>query len=191
MNTDLVTKIEALLPQTQCTKCGFNGCAPYAEAIATDQADINRCSPGGKATTLALARLLNKPSLPLAADVIPTLSEQVAVINEEHCIGCTLCLKACPVDAIIGAGKLMHTVLTQWCTGCDLCIARCPVDCISMQDKPPHIAVPSPQENQHRYHLQQQRLATKSTALPTIKVNDIQATIKAALERAKRKTDFN
>ncbi|MFI4955491.1 MAG: RnfABCDGE type electron transport complex subunit B [Gammaproteobacteria bacterium] len=187
MNTSLTQKIEALLPQTQCTKCGFNGCLPYAEAIASQQTDINRCSPGGSITIQALADLLSKDPIPLAADVVPTLSEQIAVIKEEHCIGCTLCLKVCPVDAIIGAGKLMHTVLAEWCTGCELCIARCPVDCISMIDKPSDIAAPSAAENKQRYQFHQQRFSPKNQTLPTIMVEDKQSMINAALARAKTK----
>jgi electron transport complex protein RnfB len=124
-------QINSLLPQTQCTKCGFNGCKPYAEAIANHEAQINRCSPGGEETIQALATLLHQDPLPIAIDVLPTMPSSQAVIDEERCIGCALCLKACPVDAIIGARKLMHTVITDWCTGCELCIAPCPVDCIS------------------------------------------------------------
>lgn len=187
MNTSLTEKIEALLPQTQCTKCGFNGCLPYAEAVAAQQADINRCSPGGSQTIHALANLLQKDPLPLATDVVPTLTEQVAVIKEENCIGCTLCIQACPVDAIIGAGKLMHTVLTAWCTGCELCIARCPVDCIVMQDKPDNIAAPSAKDNKQRYQFHQQRLAPQNPDPPNVTLQNKQELIKAALARAKIK----
>lgn len=128
----LSDRIDALLPQTQCTKCGYDGCRPYADAIAGGEATINRCPPGGEDGVAALAALLQ--TAPLALDTTrgqpgPLM---VAVIDEAHCIGCTLCIAACPVDAIVGANKRMHTVLGQQCTGCDLCVAPCPVDCIAM-----------------------------------------------------------
>jgi len=128
----LVDRIDALLPQTQCTKCGYDGCRPYAQALARDTALINRCPPGGAAGVQALAALLDKPVLPLDPDCGAPAPLTVARIDEAHCIGCMLCIKACPVDAIVGANKLMHTVLNDWCTGCDLCVAPCPVDCIAM-----------------------------------------------------------
>ncbi|SHI28464.1 electron transport complex subunit RsxB [Pollutimonas bauzanensis] len=128
----LIDRIDAVLPQTQCTKCGYDGCRPYAQAIASDHEAINRCPPGGQAGVKALAALLQTAELPLDPDCGEHLPRMVAVIDEPHCIGCTLCIQACPVDAIIGANKLMHTVLADQCTGCDLCVAPCPVDCISM-----------------------------------------------------------
>ncbi|MCF8172535.1 MAG: electron transport complex subunit RsxB [Candidatus Methylopumilus sp.] len=128
----LAQRINALLPQTQCTKCGYQGCAPYAEAIASEGAAINRCPPGGGDGIAALAQLLKQPLVELDASCGSHQPLQVAVIDEQFCIGCTLCIQACPVDAIIGASKLMHTVLPAQCTGCDLCVAPCPVDCISM-----------------------------------------------------------
>ena len=130
----LVECIDRILPQTQCTKCGYDGCLPYAHAIAQGAAPINRCPPGGQAGIQQLARLLNVPEIPLDTSRGQTLPLQVAVIDEAHCIGCTLCIQACPVDAIVGANKLMHTVVPDLCTGCDLCVAPCPVDCISMHD---------------------------------------------------------
>lgn len=130
----LVNRIDAILPQTQCTKCGYDGCRPYAEAIASGMASINRCPPGGQAGIAQLARLLAADPLPLDTRRGHSGPLQVAVIDEEHCIGCTLCIQACPVDAIVGANKLMHTVLPDLCTGCDLCVAPCPVDCIVLQD---------------------------------------------------------
>lgn len=130
--TSLVERIDALLPQTQCTKCGYDGCLPYAQAIADGTAPINRCPPGGDDGIAALATLLDTPPMPLDLSRGEPGPLLVARINETHCIGCTLCIKACPVDAIVGANKRMHTVLTDWCTGCDLCIPPCPVDCIEM-----------------------------------------------------------
>lgn len=128
----LIDRIDAALPQTQCTKCGYDGCRPYARAIALDNAAINRCPPGGQQGIHTLAMLLQRPELPLDSSCGEHRPLQVAVIDEAHCIGCTLCIQACPVDAIVGANKLMHTVLADDCTGCDLCVAPCPVDCISM-----------------------------------------------------------
>lgn len=133
MNT-LTDSIDRILPQTQCTKCGYDGCLPYAQAIAAGTAAINQCPPGGQSGIQQLAALLNIPEIPLDTTRGTTLPLQVAVIDEPHCIGCTLCIQACPVDAIVGANKLMHTVIPELCTGCDLCVAPCPVDCISMQD---------------------------------------------------------
>lgn len=123
--------IEALLPQTQCGQCGYAGCRPYAEAIAAGEA-INRCPPGGERTVAALADLLHTPALPLDVDTPPP-PRAVAFIREAECIGCTKCIQACPVDAIVGAAKLMHTVIAAECTGCDLCVEPCPVDCIDMR----------------------------------------------------------
>ncbi|GAB1578150.1 electron transport complex subunit RsxB [Bordetella petrii] len=128
----LADRIDALLPQTQCTKCGYDGCRPYAQAIADGAAPINRCPPGGEAGIAALAELLDTAALPLDLSRGTPGPLTVARIDETHCIGCTLCIRACPVDAIVGANKRMHTVLADWCTGCDLCVAPCPVDCIAM-----------------------------------------------------------
>lgn len=128
----LAGRIDALLPQTQCTQCGYTGCRPYAEAIAQGDADINQCPPGGDASIRALAALLGREYKPLNPENGTERPRRVAVIDEARCIGCTLCIKACPVDAIVGAAKLMHTVVTELCTGCDLCIPPCPVDCIAM-----------------------------------------------------------
>lgn len=128
----LADRIDALLPQTQCTKCGYDGCRPYAQAIADGEAQINRCPPGAQAGIHALAGLLQREPMPLDESRGQPGPLTVAVIDEAHCIGCTLCIKACPVDAIVGSNKRMHTVLEAQCTGCDLCIAPCPVDCIAM-----------------------------------------------------------
>jgi electron transport complex protein RnfB len=128
----LAERIDALLPQTQCTKCGYPACRPYAEAIAKGEADINQCPPGGDAGIRGLAALLGRKHRPLNPLNGIEQPRRVALIDEARCIGCTLCIKACPVDAIVGAQKLMHTVVTELCSGCDLCIAPCPVDCIAM-----------------------------------------------------------
>jgi electron transport complex protein RnfB len=128
----LVDKIDALLPQTQCGQCGFPGCRPYATAIANGEADINQCPPGGEVTILALADLLDRDPKPLNPENGEIKPKMLAVIDEQRCIGCTLCIQACPVDAIVGAAKQMHTVIAAECTGCDLCRPPCPVDCIDM-----------------------------------------------------------
>jgi electron transport complex protein RnfB len=131
----LIQRIDALLPQTQCGKCGHPGCKPYAEGLAEGEA-INKCPPGGDETIAALAELLKVPVLEL--DISRgSAPPQVAYIREAECIGCTKCIQACPIDAIVGAAKLMHTVLIDECTGCDLCVAPCPVDCIEMHPLPP------------------------------------------------------
>ena len=128
----LADRIEDLLPQTQCTKCAFAGCRPYAEAIAAGQANYNQCPPGGAEGVARLAHLLGKPVIPLNPVNGVERQRPVALIDESLCIGCTLCIQACPVDAIVGAAKQMHTILPELCTGCDLCVAPCPVDCIAM-----------------------------------------------------------
>jgi electron transport complex protein RnfB len=133
--TDRVTladRIEDLLPQTQCTKCGYAGCRPYAEAVARGEACYNQCPPGGAQGVARLAALLGKPVIPLNPVNGEERPRPLAVIDESVCIGCTLCMQACPVDAIVGAPKLMHTVVAELCTGCDLCVPPCPVDCIEM-----------------------------------------------------------
>ena len=127
----LADRINDLLPQTQCTKCGHDGCRPYAEAIAAG-APINQCPPGGVAGIERLARVTGRPVVPLNPTHGSEQPLQVAVIDEALCIGCKLCIQACPVDAIVGAVRLMHTVIPQWCNGCDLCVAPCPMDCIEM-----------------------------------------------------------
>jgi electron transport complex protein RnfB len=137
----LADQIEDLLPQTQCTKCGYPACRPYAEAIASGAADINQCPPGGIEGVARLSRLTGHPVIPINPAHGVERPRPVAFIDEALCIGCTLCIQACPVDAILGAAKQMHTILPTLCTGCDLCVAPCPVDCIVMiprTDDPAH-----------------------------------------------------
>jgi electron transport complex protein RnfB len=135
----LVEKIDAVLPQTQCGQCGYPGCKPYAEAIAKGEADINLCPPGGEEGIHKLAELLGVEFKPFGEGKGPR-ARAVAFIDENTCIGCTLCLQACPVDAIAGAAKQMHTIIAAECTGCELCVEPCPVDCISMQPIPEDIS---------------------------------------------------
>ncbi len=137
----LVDQIDKILPQTQCGQCNYPGCRPYAEAIAGGDADINQCPPGGEDGVIKLAELLGREPKPLNPDngvakPLPT----VAFIREDECIGCTLCIQACPVDAILGARQQMHTVIADECTGCDLCVDPCPVDCIDMIERPTTLA---------------------------------------------------
>ncbi len=132
-STALAERIDALLPQTQCTRCGFPACRPYADAIAAGEADINRCPPGGEAVLAALSDLLDRPAPELDSTRGMPGPLLVARIDEGACIGCTLCIRACPVDAIIGARKRLHGILPSLCSGCELCIPPCPVDCITME----------------------------------------------------------
>ena len=130
--TTLAEQIDTLLPQTQCGQCGYSGCKPYAQAIANGIADIDQCPPGGDVGIAELAELLGVPVKPLNTAFGIHKPTQMAFINEAECIGCVKCIAACPVDAIIGAAKFMHTVIVAECTGCELCVAPCPVDCIDM-----------------------------------------------------------
>ena len=129
----LAERIDALLPQTQCRRCGYLGCRPYANAVALGDAPIDRCPPGGRRTVAALARLLKRPVPDLDATFDAPEPRASARVDQTKCIGCTLCVAACPVDAIVGAAKLMHTVLVARCTGCALCLPPCPVDCIALE----------------------------------------------------------
>lgn len=132
----LVEQIDAILPQTQCGQCGYPGCKPYATAIAQEGEKLNKCPPGGEVVIARLSELLGVEAEPLDAEHGAEKQRQIAYIREDECIGCTKCIQACPVDAILGAAQLMHTVIAEECTGCDLCVEPCPVDCIDMIDAP-------------------------------------------------------
>jgi Na+-translocating ferredoxin:NAD+ oxidoreductase subunit B len=160
-------EIDALLPQTQCTRCGYGGCRPYAEALAAGAAALNQCPPGGAATIAALAALLQRPALPLNPLNGREGPALVAQIDELACIGCAKCLPPCPVDAIVGAQRQMHTVLLEECTGCELCLAPCPVDCIVMVPRASLAAAPAPPEpadNRERYAAHRARAAAQAGA---------------------------
>jgi electron transport complex protein RnfB len=158
--------IDRLLPQTQCTRCGFTGCLPYAEAIARGEAGINQCPPGGTETIVALAQLLGRAPIPLGREYGPEAAPTVAFIDEERCIGCTKCLPPCPVDAIAGAPRRMHTVIAELCTGCELCIAPCPVDCIVMlpllNSANRMLALPRADESRDRFHAHTVRIVRRA-----------------------------
>lgn len=157
--------IDALLPQTQCTRCGYPGCSPYAQAIARGEAEINQCPPGGEATIALLAWALGRAALPLNPSNGVEGPALVAQIDEARCIGCIKCLSPCPVDAIVGARQLTHTVVAGLCTGCELCIAPCPVDCIVMLPRSalrhPSTA-PDPSHNRERFAAHTNRLARRA-----------------------------
>lgn len=190
MDTDsLAERINALLPQTQCTKCGYEGCRPYAEALAQGHADINRCPPGGQEGVIKLAHLLDRQPKPIDRACGEPGPLRVAVIDEQHCIGCTLCIQACPVDAIVGANKRMHTVLTDWCTGCDLCLPPCPVDCIEMREIGDQAQWTTTHTTQarERYEARQRRLAAPppEPLAPVASQAQKQSAVAAALARAR------
>jgi electron transport complex protein RnfB len=158
--------IDRLLPQTQCTRCGYQGCRPYAEAIAHGEADINQCPPGGTETIVALATLMGRAPAPLNHDNGIEAAPTVAFIDEERCIGCTKCLPPCPVDAIVGAPRRMHTVVAQLCTGCELCVAPCPVDCIVMlpilESSARGLALPAAHDSRAHLEAHNARLARRA-----------------------------
>jgi Na+-translocating ferredoxin:NAD+ oxidoreductase subunit B len=151
--------IDALLPQTQCTQCGYQGCLPYASAIADGTAPINRCPPGGDAGIAKLAALLDQPVIALDVSCGAHMPHRVAVIDEAACIGCAKCLKPCPTDAIIGANKFMHTVMPALCTACELCIPACPVDCISMIEDSNYPSMMDANDARGRFDFHNRRLA--------------------------------
>ena len=184
--SELADRIDALLPQTQCRRCGYAGCRPYAEAIAAGDADINRCPPGGSATLDALAGLLGRAAPPLDTSRGMPGPLRVARIDEDACIGCTLCIAACPVDAIIGAQKRMHAMLTSLCSGCELCVAPCPVDCIEMIPAGRDWTAADATAARERFERRRERLATASIgARRDAEVRKRKAAIADAFERAR------
>jgi Na+-translocating ferredoxin:NAD+ oxidoreductase subunit B len=185
-NAALVDRIDALLPQTQCRRCGENGCRPYAEAVADGRAPIDRCPPGGTSTVAALAELLNVPVLPLDASRGTTRPFALAFIDEAACIGCTLCIQACPTDAIVGAAGQMHTILAGRCTGCELCLPPCPVDCIAMRAAGRDWTVADADLARDRYHARRERLARGTLSNAAARARDERkAAVAAALARAR------
>lgn len=186
----LVERLDAALPQTQCTRCGYADCRAYAEALAVNAADINQCPPGGQAGVARLAAILGVAEKPLNPEFgVEIEVELVARIIESECIGCAKCILACPVDAIAGAPKLMHTIITAECTGCELCIPPCPVDCIEMIPAP---ARPIPYayagRSRSRYQAHQRRLArweAEATEQRKTRKRPDQDPLAAALARAK------
>lgn len=194
----IVEAIDALLPQTQCGLCSYGACSPYAKAIAEHGEKINRCPPGGVKTLRALGALLKQDITPYLADMQTTEKPpQTAYIRADECIGCTKCIQACPVDAIIGSAKQLHTILTSECTGCGLCVAPCPVDCIDIQT----LTQPSyePERARSRYAARIQRLADEKHKKEIKQKNNLQtqelankkAYIAAALARAQAKRQNN
>ena len=189
----LAQRIDAALPQTQCTRCGHPDCAAYARAIASGQAQINQCPPGGSQGIARLAAITGRPELPLNPANGQEAPRAAAVIDEDWCIGCTQCLSACPTDAIVGLNKRMHTVITAHCTGCELCLSACPVDCIHMENASGQAtgwAAWSPPQAEHaraRYQERQARLqrqALQAEAAPQ-PLAEADAIITAALSRAR------
>jgi electron transport complex protein RnfB len=159
----LADRIDALLPQTQCEQCGYHGCRPYAEAIVNGEADINQCPPGGSAGIAKLAALLGRAAIPLNPENGVEKPRTLARIIEADCIGCTKCIQVCPVDAIVGANKLMHTVIADDCTGCERCVPACPVDCIVLEPMPAAQADDPAYADAARTHFERReaRLATQ------------------------------
>lgn len=187
----LIESINKLLPQTQCQRCGYKACLPYAQAIALENEAINRCPPGGRGGIEKLAQLTGRPSLALDESCGTEGPLQLAVIDAQRCIGCALCLEACPVDAITGAFKFMHAVIEDDCTGCELCLPSCPVDCIQMvspESQLPWTDIKAAQARGH-FERREQRLQQASQR-PGLKLRqqppvDKESLLKAALARAK------
>jgi electron transport complex protein RnfB len=193
---DIADRIDALLPQTQCRRCGYDGCRPYAEAVARGVADINRCPPGGETTLAALARLLAREAPPLDTSRGLPGPLRIARIDEAACIGCTLCIAACPVDAIVGAQKRMHGVLAALCSGCELCLPACPVDCIDMVPAGREWRASDAAAARARHDKRRKRLALRRASpmapadgveanADTAKARERRAAITAALVRAR------
>lgn len=184
MDQALADRIDAALPQTQCTRCGYPDCRSYAEALARQEAGIGQCPPGGEEGILRLAALTGRPVVSLDPAHGQESVRRLAVIDEEWCIGCTLCIKACPVDCIVGASKRMHTVIEDWCTGCELCLPACPVDCISLEPIPSQAtgwaawSAEQADASRQRYRETRQRRAAQQQA------NDARLAAKAAAKLA-------
>lgn len=193
----LADRIDALLPQTQCEQCGYHGCRPYAEAIARGEAEINQCPPGGSEGIIQLAVLLGRSPLPLNPENGVEKPRTLARIIEADCIGCTKCIQVCPVDAIVGANKLMHTVFADDCTGCERCVPACPVDCIVLELMPLEQASDPDHANTARAHFQRRetRLAAQQTQREAelaarkaeVHANHASQSVLDALARAKAK----
>ncbi len=188
-------KIDALLPQTQCGLCGYKGCMPYAEALANNTAPINLCPPGGVTGLRAIGKAVGVDPTPYLAEMEAKAKPSLlAIIREAECIGCTKCIKACPVDAILGGAKQMHTIIATECTGCELCIAPCPVDCIEMI--PIENSVDKTDQYRTRYQARQKRLSrhaeqvSKPPAILNDSMTDKKTYIQAALLRAKQKKKY-
>ena len=172
--TSLTESVDAALPQLQCTKCGYDGCRPYAEAMAAGHAEINLCPPGGDALIRRLSRLLGCPYKPLDPARGSEKPHHVALIDEGLCIGCTLCIQACPVDAIAGGPKFMHAVIASRCTGCELCLPPCPVDCITMVPDPKN-----PQWTQGQAHTARQRFERRQSRTHRQRLEQLAASAKS------------
>jgi electron transport complex protein RnfB len=213
---DLTDRLDAVLPQTQCTRCGYADCRHYAQAMAAGEAPVNQCPPGGAEGIVRLAAITGQPVIALNPANGREGPRKLVVIDEAWCIGCTLCIKACPVDCIVGAPKLMHTVIERLCTGCELCVPVCPVDCIALEDATPGLsgwAAWSPaqaDEARHRYAAHRDRterdrrenderlaakaaakladLASASTITDPAALERKRAVIEAALKRARERT---
>lgn len=182
-----VERIDALLPQTQCTQCGYAGCRPYAQALAAGQAPINRCPPGGRDGIHRLAALLGVPELPLDPACGVERPRRIAQIRPELCIGCTKCIQACPVDAIIGATRRMHTVIAELCTGCDLCVPPCPVDCIDMVEAAdPAWSTAQADAARDRHEARRARLARERDA-DDDETRRKRSIVQAAIDRARQR----
>lgn len=205
---DRIKAIDEWLPQTQCTQCSYPRCHDYAAAIADNTAEINQCPPGGDTTIRGLASLLGKMGKPLNTEFGIHKTKQIAVIDESVCIGCVMCIKACPTDAIVGAAKLMHTVIEQDCTGCELCVEPCPVDCIEMIDQPqssdltwrwddysPHATIRAREQTNAKLAREHKRQQAKSSEKKLKELRkgkgreQIKNDIAAALARVKSRTE--
>ena len=193
--SEMTARIDALLPQTQCRQCGYRGCRPYAEALAAGCAETNQCPPGGEEGAREIAALLGVAFKPVDSSFGATKPPAVAAIDEALCIGCTLCIQACPVDAIVGAAGFMHTVIARDCTGCELCLSPCPVDCIRMVETCAHPARAerrlAADAARRRFELREIRLEQRArcsandNSVNAAEVGVKQRTIQRAVERAR------